>query len=135
MSLPQGILSAVAKWHRDNPALCALIPAANVLSGEPSPGMGLPAVAYREASRNSAGGTSKARFRAIVVTAEAEAEESVVLERFAEALESAMTGWQSAVYRTVGPADVQATISRDPTSASEHYRATIRLAWTASAAK
>jgi len=134
MSEQTGILSAVAQWHRDNTALCGLIPAENVLAGEPQPGMGLPAIAYREATLSTIGASSKARFREVVVTAEAEAEDSVTLERFAEALESAMTGWQSAVYRTTGRANVQATISRDAASASEHYRATIRLAWNATAA-
>jgi len=135
MSEQTGILSAVAQWHRDSAALVALIPAANVLAGEPQPGMGLPAIGYRTASLRAAGGTSKARFREIVVTAEAEAEDSVVLERFAEAIESAMTGWQSAVYRTMGHPAVDAAIDRDPASASEHYQATIRIAWTASAAQ
>lgn len=134
MSAEQGILTAVAQWHRDNAALCGLIPAANVLAGEPLPGMALPAIGYREAELSTIGASSKARFREVVVTAEVEAEDSVTLERFAEALEAAMTGWQSAVYRTIGPPAVQASISRDAASASEHYRAIIRLAWTASAA-
>lgn len=130
-----GILAAVAKWHRDNAALSAIIPGPNVLSGELSPGMPLPAVAYRESTITTRGGTSKARFREVAVSAEAEAKDTETLERFVEALESAMTGWQSAVYRTVGPAAVQASIGRDAASASEHFRATIRLAWDATAAK
>lgn len=125
------ILSAVAQWHRDNAELSAIIPAANVVAGEPEPGMALPAIGYREVTLGTRGGTSKARFRQIVCTAIAEATDAETLEELAEQLERSMYGWQSDRYRTIGPPTVEATISRQQEHPSENYQATYRLAWTA----